>query len=441
MKILKPVIAVAVVAVIAGGCWYYFSAKSESSQKTVYSVVDVERTDLVKSISATGTVEPEELVNVGAQVSGKIITFEKDLNNKEVDYGSPVKEGMVLARIDALVYDAEMRSAEAQKLKAEAAILSSNANIELSKAKLKLAQNNWERAERLYPQKAMAQSDYDMYKAELDAAKATVAINQATLAEAKASLASAIASYDKAKRNLEYCTITSPVDGVIIDRRVSIGQTVVSNMSASSLFLIAKDLKRMQVWVSVNEADIGILKPGMPVEFSVDAFPNDTFYGKVHKIRLNATMSQNVVTYVVEVSTDNSSGKLLPYLTANVKFIQEQRKGVLAVPNAALRYRPSHENIPAEYRETAEKAAKMRFGKERIIWVQNGNSIKPVTVKLGLNDGVMVEIVSGDIKEGDKVITGTASATPSMKSASANAGSPFLPKPPARKNNNNAKKK
>ena len=158
----------------------------------------------------------------------------------------------------------------------------------------------------------MAKSDYDMYKAELDAAKATVSINEASLAEANASLASAKASYDKAKRNLEYCTITSPVDGVIIDRRVSIGQTVVSNMSASSLFLIAKDLKRMQVWVSVNEADIGTLKSGMPVEFTVDAFPNDTFVGKVHKIRLNATMSQNVVTYVVEVATDNSSGKLLP---------------------------------------------------------------------------------------------------------------------------------
>ena len=116
---------------------------------------------------------------------------------------------------------------------------------------------------------------------------------------------------------------------MIIDRRVSIGQTVVSNMSASSLFLIAKDLRRMQVWVSVNEADIGSLKPGMPVEFTVDAFPNETFAGKVHKIRLNATMSQNVVTYVVEVSTDNSSGRLLPYLTANVKFIQEQRKGAV----------------------------------------------------------------------------------------------------------------
>lgn len=439
MKILKPVIVVAAVAAVVGGGWYYYSMKANGSKVPNYSTAEVARADLVKSISATGTVEPEELVNVGAQVSGKIISFEKDMNNNEVDYGSPVKEGMVLARIDDLVYEAEMRSAEAQKLKSEASILSSNANIEYSKAKLKLAESNWERAERLYPQKAMAKSDYDMYKAELDAAKATVSINEAALAEAKASLASAIASYDKAKRNLEYCTIASPVDGVIIDRRVSIGQTVVSNMSASSLFLIAKDLKRMQVWVSVNEADIGTLKPGMPVEFTVDAFPNDTFVGKVHKIRLNATMSQNVVTYVVEVSTDNSSGRLLPYLTANVKFIQEQRKGVLSVPNAALRFLPSADAVPGEYHELLAKAAGMRSGKERILWVHNGESLRPVTVKLGLNDGVVTEIVSGDLKEGDEVVTGTA-AVRTVRSASGNAGSPFIPKPPARRNNNKATK-
>ena len=394
MKILKTVIVVVILVALAGGGWYWYSARSRAAAKPHFTTTPVVRSDLTKSISATGTVEPEELVNVGAQVSGKITAFEKDSNNDEVDYGSPVKAGMVLARIDDLVYEAEMREAEAQKLKAEAAILSSNANIAYSKAKLELAASNWERAQRLMPQNAMAKIDYDSYKAEYDAAKATVSINEATLAEAKASLASAVASYDKAKRNLEYCTITSPVDGVVIDRRVSIGQTVVSNMSASSMFLIAKDLKRMQVWASVNEADIGMLKPGMPVEFTVDAFPEDTFVGTLHKIRLNATMSQNVVTYVVEVATDNSSGKLLPYLTANVKFIQEARKGVLSVPNAALRFLPDAAAVPSEYHDDLAKAAAMRVGKERILWVMEGESIRPVQVKLGLNDGVMTEILS-----------------------------------------------
>lgn len=438
MKILKPVILVVAAAAVAGGGWFWYSVRAKASAGPHYSTTPVVRSDLVKSISATGTVEPEELVNVGAQVSGKITAFEKDSNNEEVDYGSPVKAGMVLARIDDLVYEAEMREAEAQKLKAEAAILSSKANIEYSKAKLELAASNWERAQRLMPQNAMAKIDYDSYKAEYDAAKATVSINEASLAEAEASLASAVASYDKAKRNLEYCTITSPVDGVVIDRRVSIGQTVVSNMSASSMFLIAKDLKRMQVWVSVNEADIGTLKPGMPVEFSVDAFPNDTFVGSVHKIRLNATMSQNVVTYVVEVATDNSSGKLLPYLTANVKFIQDQRKGVLSVPNAALRFLPDASAIPEKYHDELAKAAAMRTGKERILWVASGNSVRPVTVKLGLNDGVMTEILSGDLKEGDEIVSGIAS-TQAITSKSGASGSPFIPKPPARRNNNKKK--
>lgn len=220
---------------------------------------------------------------------------------------------------------------------------------------------------------------------------------------------------------------------MIIDRRVSIGQTVVSNMSASSLFLIAKDLKRMQVWVSVNEADIGSLKVGMPVEFTVDAFPDMTFYGEVHKIRLNATMSQNVVTYVVEVATDNSSGKLLPYLTASVKFIKDRKKDVLCVPNAALRYRPAENLVPEEYRAQAAEAAAIRSGKDRMIWVRSGESIRPVKVTTGLNDGVMTEIVSGDVKEGEEVVVGTTVvSSEQVASSGANAGSPFLPKPPQR---------
>jgi len=434
-RICSLLIAVLVLAGI--GYWGYGKFLKKGSLIR-FNTEKLARTDLASTISATGTVEPEELVNVGAQVSGKIIAFGTDIRKNEIDYGSPVKAGMVLARIDDVVYDAEMREANAQKLKAEASILSSQANITYSKAKLVLAENNWKRAQTLWPKKAMSESDYDNYKAEADAAKATVAINEAALAEAKASLASAIASYDKAKRNLEYCTITSPVDGVIIDRRVSIGQTVVSNMSASSMFLIAKDLRRMQVWVSVNEADIGALKEGMPVEFTVDAFPDALFAGKVHKIRLNATMSQNVVTYVVEVSTDNSDGKLLPYLTANVKFIQDQRKNVLAVSNAALRFRPDAASVPKEHQEALQKAAGMRSGKDRTVWVRDGASIRPVPVTIGLNDGVMTEIVSGDLKDGDEVIVGTTVIS-AQKNNSGNAGSPFLPKPPHRQSNRKAR--
>ncbi len=434
-RLLRYVLTVVILAaLIAGGVWGYrrwFGQKT----KTVFKTEAVEKCDLASTISATGTVEPEELVNVGAQVSGKIAVFGTDANNKSVDYGSQVKQGMILARIDDAVYAAEMRAAEASKFQAEANIKEAKANIDLAKAQLLLAQSNWERAQTLQTKDAMSKSDYDSYKAEYDSAVATISVREANLAQAEAELASAQASYDKAKQNYDYCIISSPVDGVIIDRRVSVGQTVVSSMSASSIFLIAKDLTKMQVWVSVNEADIGQIKPGMPVTFTVDAFPNESFVGVVHRVRLNATMSQNVVTYVVEVSTDNSSGRLLPYLTANVKFILAERKGVLAVSNAALRYLPDDSLVAPEYREmAAEASAVKRNSAERYVWVLENGKIRPLKVTVGLNDGVSTEIVSGGLEEGMQVVTGaTQVAAAEAPETEANAGSPFLPKPPKRR--------
>ncbi len=420
-------------AVIAAGVWIYQKCKA-SDIDVSYQTAEVLRQDIASSVSATGTLEPEELVNAGAQVSGKIVTFGKDSNGSTIDYGSPVTEGMVLANIDDSVYDAEMRSAQAQKQQAEAEILSSKAEIRLAEAKLELAQSNWTRASELYPKKAMAKSEYDNAQAELLAAKATRLVRIAALKQANARLASAEAAYDKAARNLSYCVITSPVDGVIIDRRVSVGQTVVSNMSASSIFLIAKDLKRMQVWVSVNEADIGSIRAGMPVEFTVDAFPGETFYGTVHKIRLNATMSQNVVTYVVEAATDNADGRLLPYLTASVKFIKESRKQALVVPNAALRFRPDPAQLAGEYSYPA--AAGRQPENKRTVWVLQDGKPRPVSIVTGLNDGIVTEVVSGELTQGMHVITGAVTGT-AVKTApgaeKSSSGSPFLPKPPQRK--------
>ncbi len=434
-KFLNLIITVFVLAAIAaGGYWGYKRWFGQKTQ-TVFKTEIAEQRDLVSTISATGTVEPEELVNVGAQVSGKIATFGLDANEKSVDYGSPVKEGMVLARIDDAVYGAEMRAAAANQVQGEASIKQANANIDLAKAQLLLSQSNWTRAQELHAKNAMSKSDYDSYKSEYDSAVATIAVREANLAQAEAELASAKAAFDKAKQNFDYCIISSPVDGVIIDRRVSVGQTVVSSMSASSIFLIAKDLKRMQVWVSVNEADIGQIKPGMPVNFTVDAFPGEDFVGKVHKIRLNATMSQNVVTYVVEVETDNSSGRLLPYLTANVKFVQEERPQALAVSNAALRYLPEESLVPAQYRETLAEASNVsRTSKERIVWVLEENqTLRPIRVKTGLNDGILTEIVSGELRTGMAVTTGASQVAVSEAGDSGNAGSPFVPKPPRRR--------
>ena len=432
-KFLKLLLVLIVLAALAaGGVWAY-RTWLQKSNIIQYNTESVTRADVASTISATGTVEPEELVNVGAQVNGKIVTFGIDANGKSVDYGSPVKQGMVLANIDDVLYAAEVRSAQAAEQEAQASILSAKASIKQAEAKLALAKNNWERAQDLYPKQAMAKSEYDDAEAEFLAATASKLVSEASLAQAEAQLATAEASLDKASRNLGYCVISSPVDGVIIDRRVSIGQTVVSNMSASSIFLIAKDLKRMQVWVSVNEADIGSIKPGMPVEFTVDAFPNRVFKGEVFKIRLNATMSQNVVTYVVEVATDNSNGVLLPYLTANVKFIRDSRSGVLTIPNAALRYLPEVGQVPEQYREELAAAAELRGKKERIIWVLEGDSLRPLRVKTGLNDGIVTEISGDGLEEGMQVVTGTT-VVAAEKAAAASGGSPFLPKPPQRRN-------
>ena len=348
---LKLIILLVIVAALVVLAVWGYRSYSDTGEKTVFRTDRLGKAELMRTISATGTVEPEELVNVGAQVQGMIAKFGTDTAGKSVDYGSVIREGDILALIDDSLYSAELKSAEAEQLQAKAAIQSAQANIQQSEAKWKLALQEWERAQQLYPTNAIAKTTYDTAKADYDAAVADLAVQKASLAQAEASLAAANAAQERAARNLGYCTIKSPVDGVIIDRRVSIGQTVVSSMSAPSLFLIAKDLKRMQIWVSVNEADVGMIKVGQPVIFSVDAFQGREFKGEVQKIRLNATMSQNVVTYVVEVGTDNSDGTLLPYLTANVKIAEPASSETISKLSVPSRNLPSgaplfNSNIP-----------------------------------------------------------------------------------------------
>ena len=416
-------------AIIVLAVWGYRSY-SDTGEKTVFRTDRLEKTGLMRTISATGTVEPEELVNVGAQVQGMIAQFGKDTAGRSVDYGSVIRNGDVLALIDDSLYAAELKSAEAEQLQAKAAIQSAKANIQQSEAKCKLALQEWTRAQQLYPTNAIAKTTYDSARADYDAAVADLAVQKASLAQAEASLAAANAAQERAARNLGYCTIKSPVDGVIIDRRVSVGQTVVSSMSAPSLFLIAKDLRRMQIWVSVNEADVGMIKVGQPVIFTVDAFQGREFKGEVQKIRLNATMSQNVVTYVVEVGTDNSDGTLLPYLTANVKFILDKRENAFAVPNAALRFTPDASDLKPEYQTVLnEKPAKG----ERTVWTVENEVLKPLKVRTGLNTGTETEIIADTLSEGLVYVTGKETVKV-IENAGANSSSPFLPTPPHRRN-------
>ena len=423
MKFLTKKAGVVIVLVVLGIVTVLY-LRSSGGKSVVFRTVPVKRGDLLATISATGTVEPEEVVDVGAQVAGQINSFGKDKNGKTIDYGSVVEEGTILAQIDDSLYAADVALANAQLQQARAGVKRAEADLGQMKAKLEQARRDWNRAQKLGPSEALAQSSYDAYKSAFETAQANLAVGEAAIVQAKDAVAMAQATLQRVQRNLSYCTIKSPVKGVIIDRRVNIGQTVVSSLNAPSLFLLAKDLKRMQVWVSVNEADIGSIHPGQPVSFTVDAYPGQAFRGEVGKIRLNATMTQNVVTYTIEVITDNSSGKLLPYLTANAQFELSQRNNVLLVPNAALRWFPQPEQVASKFRsmvdspaqrgggmggkpQSSEPAAKPAAKNHQgIMWTPDGSYVRPIKVRVGLSDGTNTEVQSDELKDGLEVIVG-----------------------------------
>lgn len=423
MKNKGIVITVIVFGLVAAAIVMYF--RKSGGQPITYRTAAIIRGDLLVSISATGTVEPEEVIDIGAQIAGQILGFGRDKAGKTIDYGSVVEAGTILARIDDSLYAADAAQAAALVQVNKASHQRAEADIEQMKARLYQAQRDWERAQKLGPSEALSVASYDAYQAAYESARANLAVGRATIMQAKASVAQSEAALRKAQRNLSYCTIKSPVKGVIIDRRVNIGQTVVASLNAPSLFLIAKDLRRMQVWVAVNEADIGKIQPGLPVNFTVDAFPGETYRGEVGKIRLNASMTQNVITYTVEIITDNSNGRLLPYLTANVQFELNRLSNVLMVPNAALKWTPPVERISPEFLASSLDAAGAKGSREEDrrantkpekalsdaqkrgrLWVRRGAFFEPLQVKTGLSDGTMTEVQGEGIQEGIDVVTG-----------------------------------
>jgi HlyD family secretion protein len=429
-RFLKTFIAIpaAALAVGAGVWWWHGREPSQLSFRTAV----VKRGDVAGNISASGTIEPEEVVDVGAQVAGLIQSFGTDIEGKKVDYGSVIEEGAVLARIDESVYAADLAVARAQMERNKAGELSAAAIFDQMKAKLIQASADWKRAQELITSELLSTVDYDTARANYETAKANVAAADANIAQAKAATVQGQAGLEKAQRNLDFCIIKSPVKGVIIDRRVNIGQTVVSSFNAPSLFLIAKDLTRMQIWVAVNEADVGRIVPGAPVTFSCDAFPGRQFEGVVGKVRLNATMTQNVVMYTVEVNTENPNKVLLPYLTANVHFVTRIESNALLVPNAALRWSPSSPaHIAPEARSSDpvgasaggsagdSKSAKALQG---TIWLKEGEWVRPLQVKVGTSDGANTAVTADDLQEGQEVVTGETSAN-----SKATTKNPFLP--------------
>lgn len=422
--------SLALLSVVLGlvlGYWALRGTWAAPANAAQLKTAVIQRGELIVTVSATGTIEPEEVVDVGAQVAGKI----QELGVCEetggiVDYGSLVEPNAVLAKIDPALFEEEVRYTEAlvrkakarheqtkaQTIEAIAAETRAKADLVQAEVKGRQADRDFERAKKLAPTAVITQEQYDASLGAYEAAAAAVDVAKAAVAqaagaiataragedEAAAEAASAAASLARAAKNLEYTTIRSPIKGVVIDRRVNVGQTVLASLNAPSLFLIAKDLSKLQVWVSVNEADIGRLKENQPVTFAVDAFPGETFQGRVTQIRLNASMTQNVVTYTVVVAVDNSQNKLLPYLTANVKFEVARLPDALVVPSAALRWTPRAEQI-------APDARGQKYGKSTV-WVRAGEFVRPVAVKIGDTDGVSTAISGEGVEPGVDVVVG-----------------------------------
>ncbi len=409
----------------AGAAFWFFRGEAEqASQQLRFSKVT--RGDFVSKVQATGTLEPQELVDVGAQVTGEIKEFGTDLAGKRVDYGSEVKAGQLLARIDDTIVELDIQRAEASVAQAKAQILSAEASIAQATANYNKAQRDLVRARKLGVGDALSQMDYDQYVNAEETANANLQSAKAQQATAAAQLQAAEAQLKSELRNRDYTHIKAPVDGTIVVRQVNVGQTVVSSMSASTLFLVARDLSKMQIWASVNEADIAKVHPGQEVRYTVDALPNENFTGVVNKIRPNATMSSNVVTYIVEIDIDNPERKLLPYMSANANFIIKEVKDALLVPDAAFDFMPPREMVSPEFREEMERKrvageappappaeAEMPEGaRPARVWKKvAANRVVPVRVLRADSDGSrsVVTVLDGDkLDAGDELATGIA---------------------------------
>ena len=324
---MKTILAITmvVVVVVFGAAHYYVShraaepaastavAKIEQPRRAAKADAKAARRARPGSIVVTGTVKPEEVVEVGAQVNGMIVAVGSDAADptKPLDQGSVVRKGSILAQIDPTIYKAQVEFAEASLSKARA-------DLQQLLTRCGQMKQEWQRAQSLLPQKAIANTDYDLAAANCQVATDNVGSGRATVQQCEASL-------QVAKTYLSYTVITSPIDGVILDRRVNVGQIVCATFNVPGLFLVAKDLRRTQVWASVDEADIGHIHPGLPVQFTIDAYPDEVFEGKVSRIRLNPVTTQARTTYTVIVATDNSRG-MLPYLTAKLQFDIPQSK-------------------------------------------------------------------------------------------------------------------
>ena len=422
------IVAAIVLVVAAGGLWIWRRAIADDTP--VYRFATVERGDLEAAVSATGTLSAVTTVSVGTQVSGKVVaTF--------ADFNDAVKKGQLVARIDPTLLEQAVRDAQA--------------GVERNQAELEQSQSEYERNEQLFQRKVLTEIEFNNAKYALAVARANVKSGQVTL--------------DRARQNLSYTSIFAPIDGIVVERNVDIGQTVTASMSTPQLFLIANDLAQMQILASVDESDIGAIKPDQPVRFTVQAYPDERFSGSVKQVRLQSKTTENVVNYTVVVSVSNPGGRLLPGMTATVEFLTGSASDVLLVPNSALRFRPTDE-MRAEIRERSPRsevagnagpgsgngamgsvrrgesgsarapdtaaggngANRARRAPPPMLWYLDASGKLAIArVQAGLTDGQQTEVEGPALKEGMQVIVGVntpAQANPGNNALGAFGGQP-----------------
>jgi len=405
----KIAVTAALVLALAGGAYLYLRGGKQAES---YRTAKPTRGEIVSTVTSSGNITPVVSVSVGAAVSGTI----KELF---VDFNSPVKKGQIIAQIDPATFRAQVEQSKGNYLAAQA-------NLDKAKVTLADTTRTMNRYKDLVKDGSVSVSDYDTYATAAASAKAALGAAQGTVAQAKG-------SFDQARTNLDYATIRSPVDGIVISRAVDVGQTVAASFTTPTLFTIAQDLTKMQIYATVDESDIGKIKEGGNATFTVDAYPESNFSGVVTQVRNAATTVSNVVTYTVVVGVDNSDLKLKPGMTANVTFITAKKADALKIPTAALRFRPKTADAAGADKDGARVAAKAAGkggGGKKIYLLKDGLPVA-VTITLGIGNDKETEVAGGGLPADAEVIIEAVAAkgkNGASKSGSSAGGPPMGPR-------------
>jgi HlyD family secretion protein len=361
----------AIAIILAGTSWFY--KRADGKEAPAYRTATIQRGSVKSTVSATGTLSAVQTIQVGTQVSGQIAAI-------YVDYNNHVKKGQLLARIDPTLQNQAVEEAQAQ--------------LERAQATMGQAQGDYTRGKQLFDARFLAASEFS--------------IVQSNFSVQKANVKSAVIALERARQNLRYTDIYAPIDGVIVERNVDVGQTVAANFSTPQLFLIAKDLSDMQILALVDESDIGAIRPGQPVEFTVQAYPSQAFLGIVQQVRLQSKTQDNVVNYTAVVGVKNTTSKLLPGMTATVQFLTGDAEDVLIVPNSALRIKPTPAMLaqaqPGIATNDSDRAT------SAILWILSNGTLKPVRVHTGLSDETHTQVDGPSLTVGTTVVTGALDA-------------------------------